>query len=215
LVLLVTKLRVLVDPACQSGELRANVIHGAVELCAIDRHVRRVRIVQMLGKQTTHALVVCALALCGCDRGNPEPEPKPASAAAAAPIKVDFRDKAMGTEIHIIAYSSPGVDEAKVRAAIGRAHAEIVRLERLMTTWRDDSELAELNRRAGEAVKLSADTLAVLDKSIWAGRISDGTFDVTYAIAGRNQAGHRAHRLSKDRDRSRRIHRAHRAGTAH
>jgi thiamine biosynthesis lipoprotein len=90
----------------------------------------------------------------------------------------------MGTELHVIAYTSAKCDEPATRTAIELAYAEIVRLEKLMTTWRDDSELAEVNRRAGELVKVSPDTIAVLDKSKWAGEISKGTFDVTYASMG-------------------------------
>lgn len=144
----------------------------------------------MLGKQTSLAILVLALGVFACDRAADEPvvettSPKPAQTApVGAPLKVDFREKAMGTEVHIIAFTTPAADEAKVRAAIRRAYDEIVRLERLMTTWRDDSELMNVNRRAGEAVKVGADTLAVLEKSIWASKLSQGTFDVTYASMG-------------------------------
>jgi FAD:protein FMN transferase len=127
--------------------------------------------------------LVCACL--GCDRGSPEPAPTPAgSALPDAPVKVDFREKAMGTEIRIVAYTSPRASEAATRTALRRAHAEMVRLENLMTTWREDSELAELNRRSGELIGVSPDSLAVLEKSIWAAKISEGTFDVTYASMG-------------------------------
>jgi thiamine biosynthesis lipoprotein len=143
----------------------------------------------MRRKQTVVLLALAAAGVAACDEPAREPQPTsvastPAAPRAAAPTKVDFRDQAMGTEIHVIAFTSERADEAATRAAIRRAFDEIVRLERLMTTWRDDSELAEVNRRAGEKVKVSADTLAVLEKSVWAGKISDGTFDVTYASMG-------------------------------
>jgi FAD:protein FMN transferase len=139
----------------------------------------------MCRKQTL--LILCALLAvgAGCDRpAEPSQGPRAEAAPGFLPVKVDYRNRAMGTEIHIIAYTSLRADETTARAAIESAHSEIVRLEKLMSTWRDDSELSELNRRAGELVKVSPDTLAVLEKSQWAGKISDGTFDVTYASMG-------------------------------
>jgi FAD:protein FMN transferase len=140
----------------------------------------------MRRKQTLRILCGLIAAAAACDRGPAEPSPGPAvqQKPGFSPLKVDYRDRAMGTEIHIIAYTSERSDERATRAAIERAQSEILRLERLMSTWRDDSELSELNRRAGERVKVSPDTFAVLEKSKWAGEISDGTFDVTYASMG-------------------------------
>jgi thiamine biosynthesis lipoprotein len=57
---------------------------------------------------------------------------------------------------------------------------EIGRLEKLMSSWRDDSEIALVNRRAGQSVPVSAETFAVLEKSLWAGRISSGAFDISF-----------------------------------
>ncbi|MBI4950629.1 MAG: FAD:protein FMN transferase [Myxococcales bacterium] len=92
----------------------------------------------------------------------------------------------MGTRIVLAAYTVPDLDAARVRAALEAAFAEIVRLEALMTTWRDDSEISRLNRAAGKgAVTLSPDTYAVLDKSLWISRASEGVFDVTFASMGK------------------------------
>ncbi len=126
--------------------------------------------------------------LSACDRAPKEPGPAssvPRSTAEHirgpfAPAKVEFQGKAMGTAVQFVGYTARGVDEAATRAAMGRALDEIRRLEALMTTWRDDSELAEVNRRAGEAVKVSSETLDVIEKSIWAGEISEGTFDISF-----------------------------------
>jgi FAD:protein FMN transferase len=140
----------------------------------------------MRRKQTLLVLSALIAAVGACDRGPAEPtRSRPADAKPSfSPVKVDYRNRAMGTEIHIIAHTSERSDEPATRAAIERAQAEIVRLERLMSTWRDDSELSEVNRRAGARVKVSFDTFAVLEKSKWAAEISDGTFDITYASMG-------------------------------
>ena len=125
------------------------------------------------------------LLVCACESEPPPTPAKPASSAAPfTPSKVDFREHAMGTLVHVIAYTSPRADEAATRSAIKQAYDEIVRLERLMTTWRDDSELSEVNRSSGSFIRVSTDTLAVIEKSVWAGQISDGTFDITYASMG-------------------------------
>jgi thiamine biosynthesis lipoprotein len=144
----------------------------------------------MLGKQTLLALLALASGVAACDRAASDVTPSPSRSVTAAseprkqPAKIDFREKAMGTEVHIISYATPAADEAKVRAAIRSAYDEIVRIERVMTTWREDSELSEVNRRAGQQVKVGPDTLAVIEKSIWAAKVSDGAFDVTYASMG-------------------------------
>lgn len=144
-----------------------------------------------------------ALALCGCQRTN---EPKQATATEAAPPvvasttatqpvastpapafgepqKVDVTEKAMGTSVRIIAYTNPQVDEARVKKAILDAVTEIRRLEDVMTTWRP-SEITKLDQASGEWLSVSRDTLDVLEKSIWAGKTSKGTFDITFASLG-------------------------------
>ncbi len=99
---------------------------------------------------------------------------------SAAPFKIDVTAKAMGTEVRVIAFSNAKADEAQTRAAIDGAIGEIRRLEDVMTTWRA-SELESLNQKSGEWVEVGPDSLDVLDKSIWAGKISKGTFDISFA----------------------------------
>ena len=89
----------------------------------------------------------------------------------------------MGTEVRVIAFTNPQAGEAATRAAIDQAVAEIRRLEDVMTTWRP-SELQSLNDKAGEWVTVGPDSLDVLKKSVWAGKMSKGTFDITYASMG-------------------------------
>ncbi len=129
------------------------------------------------------------LILLGCDKAE-EPTARPSvSTAKAAPstapakaaVKVDVREAAMGTEVRIVAYSSATADEAATRQAIKRSMTEIRRLESLMTSWRDDSEVAELNRKAGSFVKVSPETFQVIERSLWAGKFSQGTFDITFS----------------------------------
>ena len=89
----------------------------------------------------------------------------------------------MGTRLNFIAFTTSKLDEAATRAAIDRAVAEIQRLEALMTTWRDDSEIARVNQNAGRApVKVGAETGRVIDESLWISEKSGGVFDITFEV---------------------------------
>jgi thiamine biosynthesis lipoprotein len=106
----------------------------------------------------------------------PPPEP-----AHRTPARVAVEDKAMGTHIVIAAYTSDALDEPTLRPKLSKALDEIRRLEGLMTTWREDSEISRINAAAGKsAVPVSAETLAVIEKSVWMSERSEGVFDITF-----------------------------------
>jgi len=90
---------------------------------------------------------------------------------------------AMGTQVSISVFSD---DEEGALRAIANALDEITRVELLMTTWRDDSEISRLNASAGKApVAVSTETFDVLQMAKQAALWSDGAFDVTfYALRG-------------------------------
>lgn len=121
--------------------------------------------------------------LAGCD-AVPEkapPSPPPPAAAPFEPERVVFEGRAMGTSVVLQAFSTPELGASAVRARLEKAHAEILRLESLMTTWREDSEISRLNAAAGEeSVEVSKETFEVLEKSVWIGGLSGGLFDVTF-----------------------------------
>ena len=106
------------------------------------------------------------------------------ASADLGPPRIVLETAAMGTLVRIVAYTGPGADEAAVRRAIGRAIDEFRRIDRLMSNWRPDSEVSAVNARAGERVRVGDDTYRVLDKSLWAGRISSGVFDITFETMG-------------------------------
>lgn len=137
-------------------------------------------------RAATALFVVAAIGL-GCDAPRPEPQAAPSatapapSAAAPAPVRVAIEEKAMGTLVTLAAYTSAGTDEPALRDKLARALGEVHRLEALMTTWRDTSEISRVNAAAGKAaVVVSADTLAVVEKSLWISQRSEGVFDVTF-----------------------------------
>jgi thiamine biosynthesis lipoprotein len=70
-----------------------------------------------------------------------------------------------------------GVDAAELRREL---QARLDRVNALMSTWLDDSELSRVNAApAGEWLPLSRETLEVLDLSREAWRLTAGAFDVT------------------------------------
>lgn len=73
-------------------------------------------------------------------------------------------------------------DEAAGRAAIERAKAAIKHVDDLMSTYRDDTELARVNRLAAEEPQtVSAETFMILQKSLYYSELTDGAFDITVA----------------------------------
>jgi thiamine biosynthesis lipoprotein len=97
--------------------------------------------------------------------------------------KVSVEASAMGTRLNFVAFTTTEVNEARTRAAIDRAVGEILRLEALMTTWRDDSEISRINQNAGQApVKVGPETARVIDESLWIAEKSGGVFDITFEV---------------------------------
>jgi len=70
--------------------------------------------------------------------------------------------------------------EDQARTAISEAYGELERLGRLLNFYADDSELTAINRNAGiKPVRVSPDTLEIIQAAIYAGEQTEGGFDVT------------------------------------
>jgi thiamine biosynthesis lipoprotein len=102
--------------------------------------------------------------------------------AAFVPERVERKDTAMGTSLHFIAYTSERADRARSEAAIDAAIAEMRRLEARLSEWKDDSDVGRVNLGAGEWISVGPETLDVIDKALWTGRASKGTFDITFQV---------------------------------
>lgn len=111
-----------------------------------------------------------------------EPSAAPVdSSTAFVPQKVTGENHAMGTHLAYAAYTTPTVGEAAVRAAFDAATAEIVRIEKLMTTWDPASEVSRINAAAGKsAVQVGDETFEVIQEAQHSSAISDGCFDITF-----------------------------------
>ncbi|MFN3480029.1 MAG: FAD:protein FMN transferase [Thermodesulfovibrionales bacterium] len=70
--------------------------------------------------------------------------------------------------------------EDKAERAIDKAFDEIRRLEGLISFWSEDSEIAEINRKAGiSPVKVSPLTLDIIEKALYVSEKTGGAFDPT------------------------------------
>ena len=79
---------------------------------------------------------------------------------------------AMGSDAHVVVVGGPaGLEE--------RARARIAQLERRWSRFIDDSEVSTLNRCAGAPVKVSPETVELVQRAIEAWRITGGLFDPT------------------------------------
>ncbi len=104
----------------------------------------------------------------------------PAPSAPFEPLKVEVQDEAMSTSVHFIAYTTPQTDEAKTRVAMANALAEVRRLENVLSEWKPESEIGQVNARAGEWVSIGPEAAEVVERGLWAGKLSSGSFDITF-----------------------------------
>jgi len=89
----------------------------------------------------------------------------------------------MGTLWNIEVADHGRSDEA--RLAIDRAYSELARIDRLMSEWRPDSPISQVNAAAGQhAVRVPAELRELLQRSIHYSEITEGTFDVTWRGMG-------------------------------
>jgi thiamine biosynthesis lipoprotein len=86
--------------------------------------------------------------------------------------------KLMGNRFEITAVAE---EEGWAHERIDTAIEEIRRIERLLTTYDDNSETSLINRNAGIApVTVSPETFQLIERSVRISRITQGAFDITY-----------------------------------
>ncbi len=70
--------------------------------------------------------------------------------------------------------------EEKAKTAVDRAFNELDRLAKLLNFYSEESEVSMINRNAGERpVKVSPETLEIIDKALYASENTEGAFDIT------------------------------------
>lgn len=86
--------------------------------------------------------------------------------------------KLMGNRFEI---SVVDTDEGSANEYIDAAVEEIGRIEKLLTTFSDDSETNLINKNAGiKPVQVSRETFGLIQRSIKISQVTQGAFDITY-----------------------------------
>ncbi|HEY4180659.1 MAG TPA: FAD:protein FMN transferase [Kofleriaceae bacterium] len=114
--------------------------------------------------------------------------------AEAKPEKMVFTDTAMGTVVSVFFWGEPS-EKQKYEKAAGDVFAEMKRLDGVMTTWTDTSEIGKVNLAAGKApVVVSDETFEVITRAQDVSKRSGGVFDITV------QAFHGLWKFDQDMD---------------
>lgn len=116
----------------------------------------------------------------GCQEqtGAAEPISAGEATAAASPPLLSRTRPLMSTVFRIQVGSAPSNAENVIR----QAFEEVERLETVLSEWRDDSDISKVNELAGKkSVKVSDDTLRVVDAGIDVSMWSRGAFDLSWA----------------------------------
>jgi thiamine biosynthesis lipoprotein len=88
----------------------------------------------------------------------------------------------MGTSCSVELWSE---DRAKGEAAISSVFDDMRRIDRLMSTWKEDTEISKVNREAAKhPVQVSAELFGLLQESVRYSELTHGAFDITYASVG-------------------------------
>jgi thiamine biosynthesis lipoprotein len=82
-------------------------------------------------------------------------------------------------EINLVA-----TDPVWAHERMDSAIAEISRVEKLLSTFTEDSIINEINRNAGlKPVHTDAETFRLIDRALQISALTDGSFDITYTVA--------------------------------
>ena len=92
------------------------------------------------------------------------------------------KTSAMGTLINVELYCE---DAKKARVLIDWVSAEMERIDRLMSPYKPQSELAQINALAADRpIMISSELYQLVAKALEHGHWSQGAFDITFASAG-------------------------------
>ena len=101
------------------------------------------------------------------------------------PARAEWRDRTdaiMGTRIYVEVWSD---EAAKGDAAIDAVMADMRRIDELMSHYKPESQLSQINARAAqEPVQVDAELFDLIKLSTHYSVITEGAFDITYASVG-------------------------------
>jgi len=88
----------------------------------------------------------------------------------------------MGTPVRVELWSD---DSARAKAAIAGVMREMRRIDALMSPFKPESELARINREAGEKpVSINKELFQLIQKAQSISRLTHGVFDISFASVG-------------------------------
>jgi thiamine biosynthesis lipoprotein len=106
-------------------------------------------------------------------------------ASLSLPARAEWRNREeaiMGTRIYVELWSD---EAAKGDEAIEAVMAEMRRIDELMSHYKPESQLSQINARAGqEPVQVDAELFDLIKLSTHYSIITEGAFDITYASVG-------------------------------
>jgi len=98
-------------------------------------------------------------------------------AQTPALVRAEGSADAMGTAYSVVAY---GTDRGRLESAVAEALDEARRLDQMLSNYKPDSELSEVNRFAADRpVPVSDEFFQLLAACVEYSRESEGTFDIT------------------------------------
>jgi len=104
---------------------------------------------------------------------------------AATPVRADWysdEQSKMGTRVEIQLWSD---DRDAASQLLAQGMAEFDRIEQLMSTYIDESELSRVNAHAAETPQVVSDELYdLLAKALEISALTDGAFDITFDSVG-------------------------------
>ena len=85
----------------------------------------------------------------------------------------------MGSRFDISVVANDSIEGQKY---ISLAIDEITRIERLISSWDENSQTTQINKAAGvEAVKVDSELFQLIQRALKISKLTDGAFDISYA----------------------------------
>ncbi len=133
------------------------------------------------GSLRATAAIVLLASVAGCENSSERSHRGSAAEAASeeAPRPLLSRTRPLMSTVFRIQVDAP---PPNAEALIRRAFEEVERLENVLSEWRDDSDISKINASARKhPVKVSDDTLRVIDAGVDVSMWSRGAFDLSWA----------------------------------
>ena len=91
--------------------------------------------------------------------------------------------KLMGSRFDIIIVAK---DTLTAERSINTVIGEVTRIEHLISDWKDDSQISEVNKNAGVSpVRVDPEVFALTERAIQFSKITNGAFDISFAAMDR------------------------------